>query len=46
MITVQEFLKIIFEKDGLQTSQKMMDFTVVVLAKFLQIMVRKRKGIV
>ena len=36
---VKEYLKIIFEKEGIKTCQDVMEYIVIVLAQFLQIMV-------
>ena len=36
---VADYIKIIFEKDGLQISQAVMEYIVIVLGQFLQIMV-------
>ena len=40
---VADYIKIIFNKDGLQTSQAVMEYIVIVLGQFLQIMVRDSK---
>ena len=36
---IRDFLKIIYEKDGVQVCQHVTEYVVVVLAEFLQIMV-------
>ena len=41
---IRDYLKIIFEKDGIQVCQQVMEYVVLVLAQFLQIMVTCQKS--